>query len=365
MALLYILLFLYGFLLFGLAIAALIEPKKEAAAPADLPAVSVLICMRNEEDHIAACLNSIFEQVYPKERVQLILVDDQSTDQSATIAEDLLKTAPFDSLLMRNHSRQGKKASIQQAMGQAKHPLILLRDADTLSAGKHWLNSMLGFQRQGNYDMVIGPIGLVKPLGRLAELQAIENNILQLLAAGSAALGKPFLCSAANLLFKRSAFEAVNGFTSHLHIASGDDVLFMEELKRRRSFRIAYGSLAQALVLTYPKMEWKSLVRQRTRWASKFRHNPNPLNRLLAGLVFLLNVLWVLVCISLPVYSFHFSLLLFLLLKSGADIFLLFLSRESMPLHLSTASILYNTLVYPFYAVLIGLRALFLKPSWN
>lgn len=364
-ALLYILLFLYCFLLFSLALAALPEPEQKSGWPADLPAVSILICMRNEEAHIAACLNSIFQQAYPKERVQLLLVDDQSTDHSAAIAEGLLNKGPFDFLLIRNNRQQGKKASIQMAISHAKHPLILLRDADTLSPDKDWLISMLGFQNHGNYDMVIGPVALVKSSGWFADLQAIENNILQLLAAGSSALGKPFLCSAANLLFKRSAFEAVNGFSSHLHLASGDDVLLMEDLKRNGSFRIAYQSSAKALVQTYPEEKWDGLLRQKSRWASKFRHNPNPLNSLLAVLVFLVNLLCILALLSLPLFSFSFSGLLFILLKSGADIFLLFLSRTFMPLQLSTASLLLNTLVYPFYAVLIGLRALFVKPGWN
>jgi len=50
------------------------------------PSVSVLIAARNEQETIAHCLNAVLDQDYPRDRMEVILIDDGSTDTSAAIA---------------------------------------------------------------------------------------------------------------------------------------------------------------------------------------------------------------------------------------------------------------------------------------
>src|SRR3989344_1152398 len=53
--------------------------------PSYEPAVSVVIPAYNEEKGIAACLDSIQQQQYPKEKVEIIVVDDGSTDDTLSV----------------------------------------------------------------------------------------------------------------------------------------------------------------------------------------------------------------------------------------------------------------------------------------
>ena len=51
-----------------------------------LPFVSVVIPMRNEETSIGACLDAVLAQDYPPEAMEVIVVDGDSTDRSAATA---------------------------------------------------------------------------------------------------------------------------------------------------------------------------------------------------------------------------------------------------------------------------------------
>jgi glycosyltransferase involved in cell wall biosynthesis len=55
-----------------------------------LPRVSLLVAMRNEEQHIEGCLRSILEQDYPPELIEVLILDGCSTDNSRRLAERLV-----------------------------------------------------------------------------------------------------------------------------------------------------------------------------------------------------------------------------------------------------------------------------------
>lgn len=66
---------------------------------ASTPIVSVVIPMRNEEAYIAECLCSIVEQGYPKDSMEILVVDGLSNDRSREIVEGFGEKYPFIRLL--------------------------------------------------------------------------------------------------------------------------------------------------------------------------------------------------------------------------------------------------------------------------
>ena len=48
---------------------------------------SIIIAARNEETHIGPCLESLLAQDFPREQMEIIVVDDQSVDQTAAIVK--------------------------------------------------------------------------------------------------------------------------------------------------------------------------------------------------------------------------------------------------------------------------------------
>jgi cellulose synthase/poly-beta-1,6-N-acetylglucosamine synthase-like glycosyltransferase len=98
------------------------------------PTVSLLVPAHNEEHVIARLIDSLTTVTYPKEKLQVILIDDASTDQTGQIADDLSKPYSFINVLHRNRQNGGKgKASAMNAgLALATGEIVLCFDADYL-----------------------------------------------------------------------------------------------------------------------------------------------------------------------------------------------------------------------------------------
>ena len=64
-------------------------PKIERS-DANLPSVSVIVAARNEEENILKCMKSLDKLEYPEDKLQIILVDDRSTDKTENIIENFM-----------------------------------------------------------------------------------------------------------------------------------------------------------------------------------------------------------------------------------------------------------------------------------
>ncbi len=362
---LFALLFCYSFTLLWLAsgylrTAYFIPKEKNLQIP-----LTLIICARNEEKNIGLCISSLLKQEYVLNKVQLILINDASSDATVQRAENILKTSGINYKIISNHQQKGKKQSITYAMQFASNELIVLRDADTFTLSHKWLQSISDFYQNTRADLIIAPVAIANYSGFFWALQAIENNVLALAACGSAYYKKPFLCNGANLIFTKSVFEKTKGYASHIDIASGDDIFFLEDVKKIKESQIAYLKSKDALVYTYPTFSFNDLLLQKTRWASKFKLNKNKLNLTLSFFSFGVNLGWLfcLSCVSIPAYAQ--LCILFIFFKLFIDILLLFLASG----FIKNKNVLWFGLpvgfIYPVYAAIIGIASLFIKPRWK
>lgn len=362
---LFVLLFLYAVILFWLAIGFL-KTKILAQNNVKIEPVTIIICARNEQDNVTACLTSLLKQDYNPAKIQLIFINDASSDLTVQIAESILKKSSIDYKIISNKTRKGKKQSIAYALGFANHELIVLRDADTFTSSDQWLSTIASFYKSTNADLIIAPIAIANHSVLLWALQAIENNILSVLACGSSYYKKPFLCNGANLIFTKTIFEKANGYNSHLNRESGDDIFFMEDVKKIPGSKIHYLKSVAAIVHTYPCFSFKTLLAQKIRWASKFKAGTNVLNSSLAVLIFIINAGWVFSfvasCFSSDSQNIAFK---FIIIKLLIDILLLFLSST----FIKNKNLLWFSLpagcVYPVYSCVVAIGSLFIKPRWK
>src|SRR6185437_5862825 len=109
-----------------------------------LEKISIIIPFRNEEHTIVKCLESLAEQDFPKELLELILVDDNSEDDTKQVAEKFLHARDFTYQLidLKTHNLSGKKAAIELAVAKANGSIIITRDADTYTKSTRWLKSI-------------------------------------------------------------------------------------------------------------------------------------------------------------------------------------------------------------------------------
>src|SRR5260370_30059171 len=69
------------------------------------PAISIIVPARNEETHLEECLRSLSEIEYPKDKLQVIIVNDSSVDRTVEIAQHMVRTHPCMELIT---TRQGE-----------------------------------------------------------------------------------------------------------------------------------------------------------------------------------------------------------------------------------------------------------------
>ncbi len=267
----------------------------EAFAPR--VSISVLIPARNEAACIQACVQSVLEQDYPPELLELIVIDDHSEDETAAIVESM--AAPNLHLLrLREHILPGetqsyKKKAIETGIAHARGALIVTTDADCI-APPQWLRAVASRYACGDVQCILGPVGHSGERSALERFQSLDMAGLMLCAGALAHQGIPLLANGANLAYAKAAFEAVGGFEDIDHLASGDDLMLVHKIAARFPGQVAFLKSAPATVRTPAQPDWPSFWQQRIRWATKTNHYRRPgMTAVLAG-IFLL-------CVSVPV----------------------------------------------------------------
>jgi len=237
--------------------------------------VSVIVAAHNEADHLLHLLTSLTNQTYPAEMYEIIIADDESTDDSRSIIlqfEEKYANVKLLEVKGRDQAVSPKKNALTQAISLSKGDIILTTDADCI-VPQHWIESTVA-SFADDTAMVVGYSRTKLREWRKAPLvQKFEHMdfvATYLVMAGSYTIGKSFAAIGQNLAYTRDAFDKVGGFGSIKHMLSGDDVNLMQ-LMRLAGMNIKFNFSPYSFVYTEPIPNWKMLVNQRTRWASNMK----------------------------------------------------------------------------------------------
>lgn len=326
--------------------------------------LSLFICARNEEKNIALCLQSIIVQEYPRSCMEIIFIDDASTDATLAIAEKTLKESGIHFRIFKNAQQKGKKQSLQDSIPQALHEFIITRDADTWTTNKFWLRTLADYYTETGSAVVIAPIVIADDGDVLTGLQACENQILRIFTAGSAFYGFPFLSNGANFAFTKTAFETCNGYNNHLNLLSGEDVFFLQDARNYPQLKIGFLKSENAVVYTPAQKSLAALLIQRARWASKIIKRPSGPALLLGLLNILVNSLFLYSLFAAFIYS-EPVFYIFLSIKLAIDLLLLFLGPGVFEKRKRSVSLVALVLLYPLYACSVALASVLMKPRWK
>jgi len=96
----------------------------------DLPFVSIIIPSRNEKKFIGKCLDSIIAQYYPKDKIEVIVVDGMSEDKTREIIKKYVEHYSF--IKMLNNPRKIVPAALNIGIQHAKGEIIIRMDAHTV-----------------------------------------------------------------------------------------------------------------------------------------------------------------------------------------------------------------------------------------
>lgn len=226
--------------------------------------VSVIICAKNEAHNLAASLGSVLVQQY-KTTHEVVLVNDNSEDETRYIAEEFQKTFKhlnIIDLVQEAKLIAGKKFPLSMGIRSSKYETLLLTDADCIPASEYWMEHMQDAYRDDK-EIVLGYGAYYKLPGILNKLIRWEtfHSALQYL---SYALAKqPYMGVGRNLSYKKDVFIRHKGFASINHLPSGDDDLFISKAATKHNVGICISP--EAHTLSNPKKSFSAWYNQKKR----------------------------------------------------------------------------------------------------
>jgi cellulose synthase/poly-beta-1,6-N-acetylglucosamine synthase-like glycosyltransferase len=223
--------------------------------------VSWVVPFKNEEKNLDDFFRSIQQQsCFP---VELILVDDGSTDASVELINRWIPTVSFSVILMENQGK-GKKRALTQAVEIAKGEIVVCSDADC-TFSPQFLHSISQPFSRSKVVWVSGRVVFHSNGSFWKEVLAAENEGLQAITAASIRANQPTMANGAAMAFRKSTFHEVGGYRGLEHLASGDDELLLHRMWGKGDLVYA----ENAVVNTHSVSSWSAFWRQRKRWVSK------------------------------------------------------------------------------------------------
>lgn len=336
----------------------------------DIPAktkFTVVVPFRNEAERLPFLLKSLTELNYPKDKFEILFVDDDSDDDSVNLIEKFLKDFGNGSKIIQNNRQTSapKKDAISTAIKIAKYEWIITTDADCMLP-KYWLDTFDCVIQSHDVKCVVAPVSYANCDSFFERFQALDFLSLQGATIGGFGIHKPFLCNGANLAYTHKLFEAVNGFDGNAHIGSGDDIFLLEKALKDNPKQVGYLKSEHAIVSTIPESNFKQLLSQRLRWAAKTSNYRNLFGKLTGIVVLFMNALIVCLAMITAVGILQPKVLLYtFLIKACTDFLLLFKTTRFFGQEQYLVSYFFSSILYPFFSVYVAFVSLFKGYKWK
>ncbi|MDP1677444.1 MAG: glycosyltransferase, partial [Bacteroidota bacterium] len=241
--------------------------------------ITIIIPAKNEENNIRQCLQSLVQQNYPKEKFSIIVVDDRSTDNTATIVRDILQQTEINVTLFRTEDfstiRSPKIRALTEGIQHSSGEIIVTTDADCI-AHPNWISTINSYF-ETNVGIVTG-LTIYQKNEKLSSLfwgiQFLDFISYTAIAAGVIGKNKVLVCNGSNMAFRIEAFDETGGFETLTHINTGDDSLLAQKIVETGKWKPRFAFEESATITTQPALAWKEVLNQRMRWVGQTAYYP-------------------------------------------------------------------------------------------
>jgi len=231
----------------------------------EFPSATVIVAARNEEANILRCLESLNRLVYPEGKLEIIIVDDRSTDRTGAIIDEFIKDKKqFVKIVTSGEigRLKGKTNALSTALKTAKGEIILTTDADC-EVNPGWARTIASYFKP-DVGMVNGYTDQHSENG-FHGMQSLDFIYLLAVASGAANFNKPLSCIGNNMAYRKAAYLEVGGY-ENLPFSVTEDFNLMFAIHKLKKYRLISPLDADALVTSAPCGSIKEIVRQKKRW---------------------------------------------------------------------------------------------------
>ena len=226
--------------------------------------VSVLVAARNESANIRSCLEALLQQQFPAGRFEILVGDDHSEDDTASIVEEMQTRHSCIRLFRipeKKTSLLGKANVLAQLAKEANGELLLITDAD-VQVNPHWIAAMIK-QFSPGVALVSGTVSLSTHT-LFGQLQNADWLFYMGKCARASDAGNPVTAIGCNMGILASSYRQIGGYEAVPFSVTEDYELF--RVVREAGYDCKHILGKEVLATTFPVLTFPDLLRQRKRW---------------------------------------------------------------------------------------------------
>jgi cellulose synthase/poly-beta-1,6-N-acetylglucosamine synthase-like glycosyltransferase len=236
----------------------------EAFKPKRYPMVTVIVPCYNEERTIAGTLNSLLALDYPKDKLQILAVDDGSRDSTWRVLERFSKKPQIEAFQKENG---GKHTALNFALAHARGEIIGCLDADSFVDPQALKEIIRAFEENPELKAVIPAIKVTAAKNMIQLIQKAEYTLSIFIRNVFSLIDANFVTPGPFSMFRREVFEKLGPYRE----AHNTEDLEMA-LRMQTNF-MKIGNAPRAVVFTNTPRTYPALFKQRVRWTYGFIKN--------------------------------------------------------------------------------------------
>jgi cellulose synthase/poly-beta-1,6-N-acetylglucosamine synthase-like glycosyltransferase len=232
-----------------------IDKKQKKAKFSKWPSVSVIIPAHNEEENISQTIESVLNLDYPKNKLEVIVVNDGSTDRTG----DVIKKFKKKGVIIINQENKGKGAALNTGLKRCKGEFVACLDADSV-VEPSTLKEMIVHFTDKNIAAVTPLMKVKNPESMLQKIQWLEYIFYFFVKKLLGAINSINITPGPFSIYRKKALLKVGGFDEK-SIVEDQEIAYRLQKYHYKIVQSEDGS-----VFTNAPKSFKELYKQRSRW---------------------------------------------------------------------------------------------------
>lgn len=228
--------------------------------------ISILVAARNEEENILDCLIALNLLDYDKNKMEILIGNDDSTDKTQSIIESFIKDKPqFKLINIKNDepsNTKGKARVLAILAAKGKGDIFLITDAD-IKVNENWANGMVQYFKSDKIAM-IGATTSIKSDVFLGFIQKLDWMYFMGIINVLDKINRPITMVGNNMAFTKKAYEEIGGYNAIPFSITEDYALF--HAFRKKGLKTKQILNLETLSFSKPAITFRAILTQRKRW---------------------------------------------------------------------------------------------------
>ncbi|MGC9133567.1 MAG: glycosyltransferase [Nanopusillaceae archaeon] len=239
------------------------EEKKDIEIK-EYPKVSIVVPAYNEEKNIRETIERLINLDYPKEKLEIIIVDDGSKDRTYEIAKEYER---YNFVKVYKKENGGKASALNYGIKRVSGDYIVVLDADSIPQNDSLKKMIKYFYLYPDISIVVPSVQINETKNWIEKYQYIDYVIYNFSRIALDYMSAIFIAPGPFSVFKKEVFDKI-GLFDEKNITEDMEIALRAQ---KNKLKIKY--CPESIIYTKPPDSFKKLLKQRVRWYLGFIEN--------------------------------------------------------------------------------------------